>query len=762
MTKRKRLISAILTLVLFLNMVPAVNAAEGDPGRLTMTASADTITHGDNVTVTVSASRSFSVRGTGITVSYDSNILEPILENCRSAAPLKISGPITVRGETVLRISFFPGSESHFFTADQVLAVLTFRSIASADFTRIEMDAAYHYDSGLNRIDLKKADPVQIHVKALPVTGIILYEKNMELEIQESKKLRAEVQPANASDKTIIWTSSDESIVTVKDGVLTGIRTGTAVVTANASGFAADCIVKVVYPPDAGYVVIMPSEKSAVAGDTVTISPYIDNGAGIDVYNAYDITVSYDPSMLLLTSTRMEDITVTQGEGSINLIHYGPDQKIGTKPFSLTFQAKKTGETTVTVSSARIDQSENALISNAARAALYPGETKVTIGGYTVSLPDAFRGDAVAKPGADYTFEAKDKLYEYTFTGSTMGGQSVTVRDNGDGTYTVENVTGKLIICIDPRKTIGKAFDVVLGTDMTGEATARYMTDYSANLHEDENYTYTVHVTIGGNYYNGYSKSGDTYSIPGKDITGKIIFTVTKTEIGTNPPSSTWYDVTFEGSGAGAAEGCVASVADGSSYVFRLNKEEGYRYSVTYKMGDAEEKTIRPDSDGNYTIKNVKGDLVITITKELDEQDYSVEVYSYVTLNDGNTVYLVLVTGGLDDSKVFTYGEISMYYSESYRAWCLLTVESSKLTASLARKQIGSRTGQMDAVGLTGYDVNMTGLVDINDAQLVYDIYNGKYEDFSEINMHRFLNADVNADKKVTVNDAAGVVSEIK
>jgi hypothetical protein len=103
-----------------------------------------------------------------------------------------------------------------------------------------------------------------------------------------------------------------------------------------------------------------------------------------------------------------------------------------------------------------------------------------------------------------------------------------------------------------------------------------------------------------------------------------------------------------------------------------------------------------------------------------------------------------------------------MYYSHVYKAWCILTAETSKLTAGLAKKQIGMQLGQMEAIGAANYDVNMTGLVDINDAQLVYDMYNGKYEDFTVINMHRFLNADVNTDKRVTVNDAAGVVSNIK
>ncbi|NLL22396.1 MAG: hypothetical protein GX260_01260 [Tissierellia bacterium] len=56
----------------------------------------------------------------------------------------------------------------------------------------------------------------------------------------------------------------------------------------------------------------------------------------------------------------------------------------------------------------------------------------------------------------------------------------------------------------------------------------------------------------------------------------------------------------------------------------------------------------------------------------------------------------------------------------------------------------------------------MSGLVDINDAQLVYDIYNGKYQDFTVVVMQKFLYADVNADKIVNVTDAAAVVAAIQ
>ena len=91
-----------------------------------------------------------------------------------------------------------------------------------------------------------------------------------------------------------------------------------------------------------------------------------------------------------------------------------------------------------------------------------------------------------------------------------------------------------------------------------------------------------------------------------------------------------------------------------------------------------------------------------------------------------------------------------------------ITVEEAVLTPELAKQQVDRKTNQPTVIQNENYDINRKGTVDINDAQLVYDMYNGKYDDFTTINMHRFLNADVNADKKITVTDAAAVVSAIK
>ena len=65
-----------------------------------------------------------------------------------------------------------------------------------------------------------------------------------------------------------------------------------------------------------------------------------------------------------------------------------------------------------------------------------------------------------------------------------------------------------------------------------------------------------------------------------------------------------------------------------------------------------------------------------------------------------------------------------------------------------------------------GGDVNGSGVIDINDAQLVYDMYNAHYSDFTTVSMYKFLCADIADDTPegstlLNVSDAVAVISKI-
>lgn len=64
------------------------------------------------------------------------------------------------------------------------------------------------------------------------VTGILLSKTAGRIEVGGSLELSARVRPSNASDKSVLWSSSDETVAKVNEnGVVTGVSAGTAVIT---------------------------------------------------------------------------------------------------------------------------------------------------------------------------------------------------------------------------------------------------------------------------------------------------------------------------------------------------------------------------------------------------------------------------------------------------------------------------------------------------------------------------------------------------
>jgi len=62
-----------------------------------------------------------------------------------------------------------------------------------------------------------------------------------------------------------------------------------------------------------------------------------------------------------------------------------------------------------------------------------------------VMLAEGFSGDVLVADGQDYTFRAEDNSYTYDIM-AYMDGEPVSAVDNGDGSFTIRNVTGSLLI----------------------------------------------------------------------------------------------------------------------------------------------------------------------------------------------------------------------------------------------------------------------------------------------------------------------------
>lgn len=83
--------------------------------------------------------------------------------------------------------------------------------------------------------------------ETVSVTGVELDQTELLLEAGSEQLLTAAVKPANADDQTVIWKSSDESVASVEDGLVTAVSAGSAVITVTTAdgGFSDTCTVTV-------------------------------------------------------------------------------------------------------------------------------------------------------------------------------------------------------------------------------------------------------------------------------------------------------------------------------------------------------------------------------------------------------------------------------------------------------------------------------------------------------------------------------------
>ena len=512
-----------------------------------------------------------------------------------------------------------------------------------------------------------------------------------------------------------------------------------------------------------GYTVSMGADKQVASGQIVEIPVAIGNNDGKTTYSAYDMTFSFDPAILKLNmeATSIEGYRVIPGNGTVRIVRYGNATELG-DALTLSFVAAGQGKSDVKVTKACVDTNANAIDFDAPAAAILDDTAVITVSGYTVSLPDEFtRTDAegsVITAGGTLTFKPADPNYDYTVTVTVGNGEATTVSPDEGGIYTVPNVNGNVVVSSTQTP---KSFNVTLGADTTGNEKATYKTDYTFKLTPVDGYVYKMAVTIGGKAYTGFTAQVNddgttTYTIPGADITGEIVINSNKQV----KPLET-YKVTFAGTGAGDATG-ESTVQEKANYTFTVAKQKNFEYTITATMG-GKDVTITEGADNTYTIANVTGDLVITIEKK-STLTMEVAVSEYVQM-DNKTVFLVTVTGTPEEGKAFAYGDNVMYkttaYGENVYSWLVIVDKNETFTVATAEANIAQASATAEEVKQS-YDVNETGVVDINDAQLTYDIYSGKYTDFEKVSVRKFLRADVNFDKAVNSTDAVAVVKNSK
>ena len=579
----------------------------------------------------------------------------------------------------------------------------------------------------------------------------------------------------------------DEETLYVKDGAFNHGESDPIKVTITPDGAGP-------IPTATGYTVSMGADQQVAAGQQVRIPVTVASGEkGITGFNAYDMTFTYDPAALTLNTKTGDaaNLTVEDNNGTVRVRRYGDAVPLG-EALALDFTANKAASSTVTLTNAKFDLDANSINFDAPDAAISDADTVVNANNFTVTLPDAFTSDEtrLVPNGGSFTFKPVDSHYTYTFT--VEMGDTVTegLTFGANDTYTIEKISGNVEVTCTGKTP--KQYDVKYKIDedveqdvTKGPETVTYLNDYSFVVTPRAGYSYRVIYSVdnGDPFVHtviAVPTANDdgtlTYTIPGKEIVGGV-------EIWIDANTESGIPVVFTGNGVeDAASGNASSMGKNMPYYFTLNQRESCDYTVTAyyqplasSTASKRPATVRSLGNGKYVVEAVNyndylyvyahsWNLVVKVEK-VSHSAEEVTVSKYLELND-KTMMLVTVKGTPEGGSAFTYDGNTMYKVEGYGtdryAWLVIVDKGQTLTQEEAAAKVAISAADNVVTITPSFDVNRTGKVDVNDAQLVYDMYNGTYSNFTQVSVEKFLRADVNATKVVDHTDAVAIVNQFK
>lgn len=579
----------------------------------------------------------------------------------------------------------------------------------------------------------------------------------------------------------------DEETLYVKDGAFNHGESDPIKVTITPDGAGP-------IPTATGYTVSMGADQQVAAGQQVRIPVTVASGEkGITGFNAYDMTFTYDPTALTLNTKTGDaaNLTVEDNNGTVRVRRYGAPLALG-EALALDFTAKATATSTVKLTNAKFDLDANSINFDAPEASISDADTVVNANNFTVTLPDAFTSDEtrLVPKGGSFTFKPVDSHYTYTFT--VKMGDTVTegLTFGANDTYTIEKISGNVEVTCTGKTP--KQYDVKYKIDedveqdvTKGPETVTYLNDYSFVVTPRAGYSYRVIYSVdnGDPFVHtviAVPTANDdgtlTYTIPGKEIVGGV-------EIWIDANTESGIPVVFTGNGVeDAASGNASSMGKNMPYYFTLNQRESCDYTVTAyyqplasSTASKRPATVRSLGNGKYVVEAVNyndylyvyahsWNLVVKVEK-VSHSAEEVTVSKYLELND-KTMMLVTVKGTPEGGSAFTYDSNTMYKVEGYGtdryAWLVIVDKGQTLTQEKAAAKVAISAADNVVTITPSFDVNRTGKVDVNDAQLVYDMYNGTYSNFTQVSVEKFLRADVNATKVVDHTDAVAIVNQFK
>jgi len=230
---------------------------------------------------------------------------------------------VTTSNPDTKAIDLAPGS-----TVQQGDTAITISGSSQAGESYVDNDGVIHLAAGSTVGDktLESGGTVDssgaVTENTVPVQSVTLDKPTLSLAVGGSEALAATVLPADAADKNVTWTSSDENIATVDAaGTVTAVAEGTATITATAGGKTASCVVTV--SPAAIPVTGISLDKPALAlavGErgtlTATVSP--ENATDTVVWSSDNGAVATVDQSGVVTAVAAGKAVITATAGGVS------------------------------------------------------------------------------------------------------------------------------------------------------------------------------------------------------------------------------------------------------------------------------------------------------------------------------------------------------------------------------------------------------------------------------------------------------------
>ena len=150
-----------------------------------------------------------------------------------------------------------------------------------------------------------------VNVTFISATGVSMTPTTLELGVTDKSQLQAQIQPTNASNKTLTWTSNKTNVATVSTtGLVTAVAEGSATITVTTTdgGHTATCVVNAIYvQPELEELLINGNVIDIPSGSGVISIEYLadcgENALEMNIEGTGEMTITVGGSHYLPTST---------------------------------------------------------------------------------------------------------------------------------------------------------------------------------------------------------------------------------------------------------------------------------------------------------------------------------------------------------------------------------------------------------------------------------------------------------------------------